>query len=369
MMSKQIIVSTFFSILASLCVLDAQAGTVAGGGGKGVVCRNPDGSIRSAELLDLWEARELHQLEIQPVQGNLAKEVYRLADSMGPSLFSDDIDIYMTSEGKNSKPETVKYSGPAAISQLIKLSANPFLNPNATSVRRLHGVDLTLTDDSKEAIMPRECAIEQIVHYVDYFKAHGSILINQDIVDRLDLTNQVALILHEALYKRLRDYWGEENSLRVRRTIGLAMSGHKFGSLNKTNLPSRYYECAPSKSPGTTPIFLYELPQSRDYDPTRTTVILQAARLHGLPVIDGSVITKLPENGASMIRDFEDLSDMRNHRFEVETGGIVQPELRTEATVTRATKRKFQLLLNIRKSIFREQAPEPIKLTCIFKTK
>ena len=58
--------------------------------------------------------------------------------------------------------------------------------------------------------------------------ASGQIFINQDLVDKLDHVNEAALYVHEAFYLMLREMYGEQNSVRVRRAVGFAFSGQKF---------------------------------------------------------------------------------------------------------------------------------------------
>ena len=59
-------IQTTFGMIVTLIGLSspamAELGGMEGGGGKSVVCRNPDGSIKSAEILDLFEGRTIYQL-------------------------------------------------------------------------------------------------------------------------------------------------------------------------------------------------------------------------------------------------------------------------------------------------------------------
>ena len=52
-------------LLASSVSSSSFAGGMEGGGGKSVVCRNTDGTIRSAEVLDLYEGRTVYGLPYQ----------------------------------------------------------------------------------------------------------------------------------------------------------------------------------------------------------------------------------------------------------------------------------------------------------------
>lgn len=94
-------------------------------------------------------------------------------------------------------------------------------------IRRLRDVKLTDTDDSFEVARPSSCNVEQVINFID-LAGLPSVLVNQDIYEALDNVNQAALILHEGLYKVLRDEYGEKNSLRTRRAIGKVMAGESF---------------------------------------------------------------------------------------------------------------------------------------------
>jgi hypothetical protein len=79
-----------------------------------------------------------------------------------------------------------------------------------------------------ELAEPEDGAIEQIVNYQP---SGGPILLNQDLFEKMDITNQAALIAHEALYEFMRVHMGEANSLRVRRAVGYVFSDdHRFST-------------------------------------------------------------------------------------------------------------------------------------------
>ncbi|MGZ3693190.1 MAG: hypothetical protein ACXWQO_03230, partial [Bdellovibrionota bacterium] len=55
----------FTPAFAEAKVFLKATGNDAGGGGNAIVCRNPQGQISSAEVLDLFEARVMDQLTIK----------------------------------------------------------------------------------------------------------------------------------------------------------------------------------------------------------------------------------------------------------------------------------------------------------------
>jgi hypothetical protein len=201
-----------------------QAGVVNGGGGKGVVCRNSDQSIKSVEVLDLWEARTLRDAIPEVSTGPLAEVVDSALQRLAFAFAISEVKASEWSEeGK------LVCSGNDCLLHDLRKTASQFLFPSK-EVRRLRGVRLELTPDSMEQVHPDDCAIEQIVNYQP---SRNDVLINQELFEKMDRTNQAALIAHEALYKSLREAGNESNSLRVRRAIGFIFSGE-----NKFTLPT-----------------------------------------------------------------------------------------------------------------------------------
>jgi hypothetical protein len=200
----------------------AAGGSMAGGGGKGVVCRNSAGKIQSVELLDFWEAKALFSRKIQYSKTRVATQVDVALNRAG--------EIALT-----VKPAEMEY-----IREVSRLFLNEGQNP-AVKFTRLRGASLNETDDSYELARPDACGVEQIVIYRQWSTGE-EILINQDLYDKLDLTNQAALIVHESLYAALRRFEMESNSIRVRRAVGYLFAGGTFPKLDSL-LPNRYIEC------------------------------------------------------------------------------------------------------------------------------
>lgn len=195
------------------------------GGGKGVVCRKPDRSIKSVELLDLWEARELYGRR-QPWVASIAS-VYSVEEIVNSGVLS--LQYVMRYPYEIRTPDRI-FQGAEALAYKLKGTAVKFYQPNWANVKRLRKIRLALTPDSFEAATPDEpgCDIEQIVQYKDSgFGGMVDALINEDLFDKMDNTNRAALALHEALYAELRKL-GETNSIRTRRAIGAVMNGRSF---------------------------------------------------------------------------------------------------------------------------------------------
>tara|TARA_B110001454_G_scaffold219195_1_gene251380 strand:+ start:19864 stop:20880 length:1017 start_codon:yes stop_codon:yes gene_type:complete len=196
-------------------------GVLNGGGGVGVVCRNLQNDIQSVELLDLWEAKTLF--------GQEPKQTFASAGLEGGlNLIFEKL--------KNSYAERVVASNCVdqdCTYKFLKEQSNLFLQPNS-KLLRLRNVTLELTEDSFEVAKPANCKIEQIVNY----QASGKILLNQDLFEKMDLLNQIALVAHESYYAFLRLRASEQDSVRTRRAIGYVMAGNEFLDLAPNLLTS-----------------------------------------------------------------------------------------------------------------------------------
>lgn len=222
---KQLLVSVFLFTFNSLIPLIAQAGAISGGGGKVVVCRDSNKQILSEEILDIWEARVLYKREPSPTLNNM---------TVG-GIVNDGIQRlkYAIQHATSGAAESDKLAWD------MQRTAFMFLDPSSQNVKRLSGVTLELTDDSFESAHPSNCGVEQLIRYEDLPQS-PEILINQDLWGHLDNISQAAAILHEAFYSVMRGEDAESNSIRVRRTVGLVLSGYTFAPLQ---LPSQFVLC------------------------------------------------------------------------------------------------------------------------------
>jgi hypothetical protein len=203
------------------------SGSSVRGGGKAVVCRDPSGSLKSIELLDLWEARALYGREIAKSDAPVAEQVHDAIERLrGVSLVSfDDV------EG-NEIREKATVDLLTEISQKF-LSSYPKSDPQ---MRWLQGATLALTDDSFEEAWPSGCGVEQVVAYRMW--ANGGIAtINRDLFDAMDFTNRAALLVHEAFYNQRSYAWSGKSSARSRRAVGYVFSGQSFDAMPNPALP------------------------------------------------------------------------------------------------------------------------------------
>ena len=234
------------ALLTSFFTLAAQAGPGLSGGGQGVVCRTPDGKIVSAELLDLAEAREYFVLEmkIHPDSDNylaIASQYADLLDSSIPSAvpaipWSTSVNGRLTASGYDLNPG-------------ILLSKNQKSRGIRDSVYRINKEKLLIPgdnfkmiaiEDSHPRVTPSSagCAIEQVAKFSD---GDGKIRIIANVWAKLDTTNKAALLIHEALYRGLREN-GEASSDRTRKTVGYIFSGMQFQWI-LDGLPNQFLMC------------------------------------------------------------------------------------------------------------------------------
>lgn len=181
--------------------LSSYAGVINGGGDKGVVCRNLDGSIASAETLDLFEAKNLYGL----VPWQFIGTVDGVLDSMRTRL-----------QSTMDQPEIHLFPLMNRVRNILRL-----VPPT---------VILKPVDDAAEVALPTGCTLEQLANYVD----DDLLLVSQEIWDHLSLADKAALHLHEAIY-RLERSQGAQNSRRTRKIVGHLLSGFPFVQV-KTDL-------------------------------------------------------------------------------------------------------------------------------------
>lgn len=173
-------------------------GADSSGGGKVVACRNPEGSLRSVELLDLFEARALYGLE--------------------PAAERASVEDYLA-EAK------LKLEG-------IFKDAHNIMNPyvviaDARSQMRLlpEGTKLKPLDDANEIALPNGCNPEQLAVYRD----NALLLVDRELWDALDARNKAALFVHEGIYRWDRETGeGAQNSIYARKITGHLFSQFEF---------------------------------------------------------------------------------------------------------------------------------------------
>lgn len=202
-----------------------SSGGVDGGGGGSIVCRDAQGKITSAEILDLYEGRVQYSYIQRISQDSVDKQV------------EDVVERLSFGRGPSFKSYLMSYARFVSNSKVIL--------PDGTG--------LLPVNDANNIIVPKNCQIEQLANFTN----QNQVLVNGEIYNALDNTNKAALIVHEALYKIFRMY-GTTNSTRARKSVALGFSNiditskpncepaESCGALMqdiKADLPSKYYEC------------------------------------------------------------------------------------------------------------------------------
>lgn len=148
----------------------AAAETTVGNGGDLVVCRHQDGSIKSVELLDYFEARELRGIHADI---NSAAEALDRLKRLSPK-------------------RAARY----------QLAVNEF-HSNALFKA---GIELTDISDSDHDLLPSGCKVEQLaIQRKPQFPEDKLYLINKDLWDLMSARDQAGLILHEVIYRDTLD--------------------------------------------------------------------------------------------------------------------------------------------------------------------
>ena len=177
-----------------------KIGGMEGGGGNSVVCRNPSGSLASAEVYDLFEGRALYDYQTKEVILDYASQARAIAKMMTDTTQ----DAFFETETERILKEV------------------KFLPSDAT---------LIPIDDSGSIIKPTNCEIYQTAIYL----SNNRVYFDSNIWMLLTETNRAALILHEVIYAYLRIYDGTKTSSRARQYVAYLFSGKK---LKKNWLPS-----------------------------------------------------------------------------------------------------------------------------------
>jgi len=172
-------------------------------GGTAIVCRNGDGSIASAEVLDSFEARELYGLK-QIGVGDVAK---------ARSELLNDLDRRFA--GRSLYPKYLRDTL-ADLHGRFKL-----LDPK---------VRLELIPDVFPKISQKGCTIEQLAEFDD---KSGKILLDSEIFKALSPAGRLTLEFHESVYLLDRKWAKAKDSVFARKLVGLLLATRWDANLDK----------------------------------------------------------------------------------------------------------------------------------------
>lgn len=193
-------------MLTSISGLTFAAGGVVGNGGDVVYCPG-----KAPELLDIYEAGHLYQMNLQPTSGSTPEEMAKFAlkrmeklDPLRMTSLSQRVDRFMKD---------------ANIIPNVSLFEIPDVYPIA---------------------IPKDCKIKQIaIQKARVLPQDPLYLIDQELWNSIDTYNKAALILHEVIYTDAI-HAGHTNSVNVRYFNGLIHSDR----LAQMTLVEYYYYVA-----------------------------------------------------------------------------------------------------------------------------
>lgn len=156
-------------------VLAGEGGSHVGNGGDVLVCKSPDSTLPTIELLDYYEARNF--LGIQP------------------NLGATELPV-------SAKVELVL----ARLSQLDPAQAqmySAFAKAFHEEARFVRGITLVDVPDSQHIVVPGQCEIHQlVVQQRPLFPEDRRYTVNQDLWEKMSADQQAGVILHEVIYRR-----------------------------------------------------------------------------------------------------------------------------------------------------------------------
>lgn len=163
------------SILIILISFSSFAGDDKGNGGNAVICYSDSDQIKSAELLDFYEA------------GTFRFIFYDLETET--NTLSSKINL-VTSRLEKFSPD---------FAANFKNMANQFLKESLF----LRNIRLTSSEDSFHYGLPEDenCKVQQVIHQNEVtFPEDFRYIVNLNLWEKLDINHQVGLIFHEVIY-------------------------------------------------------------------------------------------------------------------------------------------------------------------------
>ena len=206
---KKSVVSNMFTVLLFVALpgQNLLAGPGSGGGGGAYVCRS-GGSIQSAELLDLFEAREASGQKIvydenTPVGAQADKALAKLK-TIHPGL----------AESAAIALNFIREPG-----HIVEASASLNIAPPLDAISNLN-----------KSVNGVNCPLEGMMYYNDL---RQRLIIKPEIFNaQKSKTEKAAAYVHEAIYKALRDDFNAETSTNARLLTGCLFSDNVANCLN-----------------------------------------------------------------------------------------------------------------------------------------
>lgn len=164
-----------------------------GHGGGAFVCRDASGKIKSdplsVEVLDLWEGNVFFKLPIKRSSQPWLEQVNEKIDKL-----------------RLWQPQLFQYIYPSVASNIEKKPDGAIISP---------------PQDVRSHLSKKNCPLEGAASYNDQ---NDTVYIDPEITEAMNPSDFSALIVHEMVYKALREMSGDVNSVRARRITGFLFS-------------------------------------------------------------------------------------------------------------------------------------------------
>ncbi|MBC7465951.1 MAG: hypothetical protein H7256_08155 [Bdellovibrio sp.] len=210
----------------------AAIGGIGDGGGQAVVCRDENSQIVSAELLDIYEAKNFFLFDLKYDSKLSTLDLARQkAKIVGESMALGLSTSKWTSTIGNIPTDSYELSSKLLSTWPSKVDvATEWVEWLESNSKRIpSGVAIPAVGDSHPRIVPSKkgCQIEQVAIYKD---GNRSIYFVEDIWQKFDSLSQAALLLHESIYFQIRQT-GDLTSDRTRKIVGLLFANYNFTPL------------------------------------------------------------------------------------------------------------------------------------------
>ncbi len=226
------------------------AGPTSSGGGMAVVCRNSDGLIQSAKVLDFYEAEVRDASSILKSAGSLQADYSQLVQSTYALQGYDISNTDTTQTNLNKFLERIRWvSAPDTLS--------------------------FTGDQGASAAPPTGCQLEQLAVFHD---EDESIRIDSEIWNKLDSMNQAVLVIHELFYHQERKF-GETTSESTRAYTRQVLTPSSYSPV-KSGVETAKLACSLSdpKNNSVSEFYLHRTPD-------RKGLVLQFTFLGGRPLL------------------------------------------------------------------------------------
>ncbi|MBX9767362.1 MAG: hypothetical protein K2X47_08840 [Bdellovibrionales bacterium] len=191
-MKNNILISAMLISLSFLCIDSALAGAEGHGGGA-FVCRDSSGNIKpgglSVEVADLWEGRTMYRLPIWRSDFDWLSQVRNALEKL-----------------KLWQPELYEVCDLSLVNYIQEIPYN---------------AAIATPQDFRSHFWKKGCPLEGAASFDD--QSH-TIYTDPEISARMSPTDYAALIVHEIVYKALREKFGDQNSVRARRITAFLFS-------------------------------------------------------------------------------------------------------------------------------------------------